>query len=297
MTDDCIPAEKAIKMMGRSMRKHVHNDFDVNALISGKEGIGKTTLGIMLGEECDPAFELDKNIIYRPEKVIKQIRALEKYQAALIDEAIRILYARTFYNKAQIAVNKYLRICRKENKILIWVIPHIMDLDSGVRNRRIEWWIWVLERDNKTGIGKAAMFVNDKNQVWDDSWGLNEAKKIFKAMRGRRFLMDVDERDRAIRKMPSFVTFLEFEKLADDKFAEYKRLAEEANKDISDVEELGDIENQYRNFMRSLVYNLKNKHNFKVDDLLEMGENNISKKTMYNLIKEEEKLLREDADS
>lgn len=293
MTDDCISAKKAIRMMGKSMKRHVRNDFDVNALITGKEGIGKSTVGILVGEEADPNFDYARNIIYRPEKIIEQIRGLNKYEAALIDEAIRILYARTFYNKAQIAVNKYLRICRKENKIMIWVIPHIMDLDSGVRNRRIEWWINVLDRDNETGIGTAALFVNDKNPIWSDSWGLEEAKKIFKSFRGRRYVMERTERMQMIRKMPSFVTFFEFEKLTDDKFARYRQLAEAANKDIADVEELGDRESQYKNFLRGVIYRLKNEQNVSVKTLLEMGDEYLSQRTIYDLLKEEEKKRKE----
>jgi len=293
MTDDYIPAKKAIRMIGRSMKKHVRNDFDVNALITGKEGIGKSTVGILLGEEADDNFDYARNIIYRPEKIIQQIRGLNKYDAALVDEAIRILYARTFYNKAQIAVNKYLRICRKENKIIIWVIPHIMDLDSGVRNRRIEWWINVLDRNKETGIGTAALFVNDRNPIWNDSWGLEDAKKLFRNFRGRRYIMDKNQRDQMIRKMPSFVTFFEFEKLADDKFERYKQLAEEANKDISDVEEIGDMDGQYRNFLRGVLYKLKNEHKFSVQQFMKMGEDYLGQRTVYGLLKEEEKRLKE----
>ncbi len=252
-TVNFLPLKKAIPIIAKTINERVRDDYDAVMAITGGEGVGKSTFGIQLGKAIDTNFTLEKNILFYAENMIDQMRGNPRYSYNMVDEAARALYSRTWYEKRQILINKYLRVCRKENKILALIIPNFWDLDSGIRNKRVLIWIWILERNSRTGIGKAAMFINDFNQFYSDPWGLKEGQRLFSRLRGMDYLMRDDIRYKNIAKIPSFVCFFEFPKLNDKLFAEYRELAEKANEELEKSE---DVEDKYRAAFMELCYSL-----------------------------------------
>lgn len=279
-----------MSLIADSLKRRVRNDWDAVLAITGEEGVGKSTLGIQLGRQIDAEFSLEKNIIFDPENMVDKVRGNTRYSVNIVDEAARALYSRTWYERRQILINKYLKICRKENKILFLIIPDLWELDSSPRNKRVLLWIWVLERDKQTNTGKAAMFINERNQLYPDPWGLKEGQKIFTKVRGMNFLLNKELKYKMISKLPSFVCFFEFPKLEDDIYSKYRELADKANEEL---EARWDVDDKYKAAFTKICCYLNRYNRVSALDIAGMVEGLVSRETVNRLMRVERKIERD----
>ncbi len=122
-------------------------DYDHPILIVGKEGVGKSTLAILLAdlliktrnkiEGTDDKLVIDNILYYDLTKLIKDVFSSGRSgDVRLIDEgAITGAYKREAMSKDNRSLNKTLMTCRSRNQILIILVPNINSVDRDVLDR------------------------------------------------------------------------------------------------------------------------------------------------------------------
>lgn len=263
-----------ISGMAKSIKKRMYNDNDSVILITGATGSGKTTFAIQLAQAIEEEkFDISKSVIYKPENIIEQLRERPRYSCTIIDEAVRSVYSREWYSKANIQINKYFRVMRKDNKTIILITPGIKDVDSGIRNNRAGWWFHVLER------GSVVMFINDFLPFSGGGFYLEENLKLFKKCRGAAYVRNDKQKMELYQKATGFGGFLRFDKLDDKILKEYRGLALKANLDITDVDE-SDREKGYRMALGNIATQLKGLHKITPPTLAEYSKGYLDVRTL-----------------
>lgn len=135
------------KAIPQWIERTIKEDFDRVILVVGKEGVGKSTLAILLGylitEErnkalgIDRPFEIEHNVSYNLLKLKKKVfKDSVSGDVRIIDEsAVTGGYKREAMGKMNRLLNKTLMTCRSRNQILFFLIPSINAVESYIRER------------------------------------------------------------------------------------------------------------------------------------------------------------------
>ena len=135
------------KAIPQWIERTIEEDFDRVILVVGKEGVGKSTLALLLGylitEErnkalgIDRPFEVETNVSYNLQKLKKQVfKDSESGDVRIVDEsAVTGGYKREAMGKQNRLLNKTLMTCRSRNQILFFLIPSINAVESYIRER------------------------------------------------------------------------------------------------------------------------------------------------------------------
>ena len=245
---------KSIKSFAEATNAHVADDWDMILCTSGKEGSGKSSLGIRLASAIDPEnFDLAKDIIYSADvaEVEKRLTS-SRSKVFILDEAVRFLYKLNWASAEQKYLNQLFSVSRKLNKIVILIIPRFFDLNEQFRNWRVKSWIFTPER------GKGVMFRRmvgafSSGDIWDQKKNQpDEANAL------RR---DLDVYS-TYEKLPNYVDEIHWKKLPHKVEKEYKRLAVEAiDKMTAGSTGLGIMEDVWKKRLSLLVIaDLMEKH-------------------------------------
>jgi len=185
------------------LKKRLRQDWDIVLAITGEEGSGKSTLGMLLGKLIDKRFDFEKNVSFLPDE--KEIRdeftALKKYQCYVIDEAIRSLYKMNFMSNLQQMLVQMWATERYQNKATIMIIPRFKDLTENFRNHRVKIWIHVLTR------GHAIVYLRDDDPHSKDPWQFDYMERFKMKAYGRKNVatIDVAKRLSIERKMRNYL--------------------------------------------------------------------------------------------
>lgn len=112
-------------------------------VIVGYEGTGKSNLALNLFEEWrkiigKPVTEEDiKYIASNKKEFVTGLKACEKYDMIIHDEAGKDLYARNSISSFNKDLNIAYQVIRGKNLFTVLVIPHVLDLDPFFRRRRV----------------------------------------------------------------------------------------------------------------------------------------------------------------
>lgn len=155
---------KAMHDDGHEVEYYIHNDIKEKildkaidvvhnknnsfvAIIDGKSGVGKSTLGIQLCKYIDPKFTL-KNIAWTPSKFLDLINNAQKGDAIMFDEGM-IINSRSATSQVNKAIMIALSQIRSRN-IFIWInINSIFDLDKNIALHRADILFHVYTKDDK----------------------------------------------------------------------------------------------------------------------------------------------------
>lgn len=154
--------------LGADIRAKLRDDYDVMGVISGREGIGKTTFGYWLCRVVDPAFDVEKNIVYNLEQMKDKIFNTSRYCSNLMDEGMEIFYKRNWFKADQKRLNQILGMARQNNLFYVSCAPRFTDLDEYLRNWRIRLWVHVVDR----GVG--LVHFRDDGEHQGDPWHLGD---------------------------------------------------------------------------------------------------------------------------
>lgn len=116
-------------------RANVRNEHFVGCIV-GREGSGKSGTALSIAEALDPTFHASR-VCFRPADMLRLIDSDETDQGSVIvlDEAGVGMGARSWYDQAQIKLNKTLQTVRDDNQILLLTLPALSELDSQTQNR------------------------------------------------------------------------------------------------------------------------------------------------------------------
>ena len=246
------------------IRRRLRQDWDIVIAITGEEGSGKSTLGMLLGGLIDKRFDFERNVSYLPEaeEVKSQFTSLKKYQCYVIDEAIRALYKMNFMSNLQQTLVQMWATERFQNKATIMIIPRFRDLTENFRNHRVKIWIHVIAR------GQAVVYIRDDDPHNADPWLFDYMQKFKEKKFGRRNIatIDVDDRLKVERKMRNYLFEFEFPDL--DPVDKNKYQYEKHQSRIRYMEEEkvkaktseGKMATQYRDSRDLLIWNIVNKY-------------------------------------
>lgn len=118
------------------VKHRVRQDHDYCICIEGHEGSGKSTFGINLGIALDERFDIE-NMVYDYWEMRKKIYSLPKYSVICCDESIFSFFKRDAMGGENKDAVKLLNVIRYRNQILIFIIPHITELESYLSNHRV----------------------------------------------------------------------------------------------------------------------------------------------------------------
>lgn len=129
--DDC-------KTFVKILKQRLRGDWDIVIALTGEEGVGKTTLGILLAQAIDKEFTMQKNVAFIPDEkqIMEGFNGLPPLSAYLIDEAVKALNKWSWFNSLQQAIIKMYAVARFQNKCTILCMPRFRDLTENFRNHR-----------------------------------------------------------------------------------------------------------------------------------------------------------------
>lgn len=229
--------DESLIMFIKELKRTLQDDWDeVVAITGGKEGIGKSTLAMIIGFLTDDNFDIRKNISYLPttKEVEEKFNNLNQYEILVIDEAIKVLYKLNWMDKLQIRINQLYATERKQNKATILCIPRLRDLNEQFRNHKVHVNIHIVAR------GYAIAFVRDDyNFATVDPFHLKETDKMLEKLRVNRRIMEIDlgERLAIYRKVPNYFFDFVFPQLPEEIFNAYKQIGTEYRSQKLDKEQ------------------------------------------------------------
>lgn len=143
--------ERLVEYIHRRANAQVNLDF--MAAVTGEEGMGKSHLAGRLGLLIDPGFNVDR-FVYTLKQLTDHLYRLPPGSVIVCDEAILLALARRAMGADNVEVQQLTATIRSKNLVVLWLIPHIDDLDPYLRNRRIKMMLDVEARGRFTCYGQ-----------------------------------------------------------------------------------------------------------------------------------------------
>ncbi len=142
--------------------KRREDDLDTVIGITGAEGSGKSSLGIILCANYDPKFAMRENIIFEESEDAISLKLRDTSgRAYSIDEAVDVAYKGEWQSKIQVTLNKVFTKMRKKNHLICLCMPSIHNFNTYFRQGRLFMNIEIVERGKKWGY--AIVYI--RNQI------------------------------------------------------------------------------------------------------------------------------------
>lgn len=226
-------------------------DKDLAIAVTGVEGDGKSNLSVEFGLTADPFFELERNMLFSPnvKEMRDKIYNLPPLSVVIADEAIKIMYKLNWTSRIQKYLNKLYAVCRNQNKISIFNIPRITDINEYFRNHRVRLWIHIVDPiSNEKAEGHAVVMSRSWNPVTTDPWGLKVFEKKMEEQRKKKKDSEYELEDKInlFAQMPSFIDVLKFNWVPKKLWDEYEQLKSEVEFDEEELLEEETINTEIR---------------------------------------------------
>lgn len=203
-----------VKELAQILRERQLNKFDVNVLVSGKRGDGKSTLihKIMLRFKKD-GFRHRKHQVYDREDVMNLL-AEQTFGFVWDDEAVNSGYKRDFQNQGQKELIKLITNFRDNYNLYFSAIPSFYSLDKDLRDLTfmhihiIERGLAVILIALESSIHTADIWDTKNNMAIEQKENERVAKDptkkfryhLFSTFAGYLYFGDVTEKQREIYK-------------------------------------------------------------------------------------------------
>ena len=156
-------------------------DKDCVIAIDGKEGSGKSTLGLQWCKYIDPTFNLSR-VVFTPEEFRGAIYKAKKYQAIMFDEAFTGFSSRAALSGVNKTLISLMMQIRQKNLFIVIVLPTVFLLDKYVSLFRTRVLVHVYELKGRRGFFKVysskkkrQLILHKDARVY--SYGINTRKR------------------------------------------------------------------------------------------------------------------------
>lgn len=156
--EHCFSVEQIV----RTWKIDIEKDYDIACVITGYEGSGKSTFAVLLAETCKKLYGYHYSFPKNPFEFLQALNN-ESIRLIIVDEAVANLYARNAMSAENKQFVSMLTMCRSKNKIMLFLIPRIRNIDIYLRADRVFQWFEIRERNNETNEGTALFFMRNNN--------------------------------------------------------------------------------------------------------------------------------------
>lgn len=163
-----------LNKFAQGFKDKVRDNWDVVIVITGYNGVGKSSLAWALSNLIDDAFNMKKQTLWSEgsEEAIELIQELDNYKVIWYDEAVHQFSNDEWFSKDSKQFGKEYTVNRSENKVHILCIPDFEKLTKYMRDYRVRYHFHVYDR------GKALFRMKDTtNPVKRSSWNDEYLKK------------------------------------------------------------------------------------------------------------------------
>jgi hypothetical protein len=129
-----------------SVRRQLHANYDVLALITGKPGSGKSNLANFLARKVDPTFSIPERTFFSGKSLIWGSERAPRYSAVVWDEIVEGGLAIEAITSENRDVLKHLITGRSLNLFTVACAPKLKLFQAFTKEDRAEWWIHLPRR-------------------------------------------------------------------------------------------------------------------------------------------------------
>lgn len=253
-----------------------NNKFDVNFVVSGARGNGKSTLLFKLFLRFKQ-FKPWKNVVYSRKDVIKLLEE-NKFGIIMDDEAIRSAYKRNFYEQDQKTLIQMLNMYRDNFNIYGMAVPNFYSLDKDLRDL-VKIHLHVIER------GIAVVHIANEGSLYsEDMWDVKYNKKIEERWSNKK-KKNPNFRS-PYHKLSTFRGYLIYNDLTPKQRALYEEIKQTKRKEIYETEMKSSEQIKEKGFYDRLIDMVLDKKINSVNELINIcifeGKNYSSVRNMLN---------------
>jgi len=133
------------------IQKKLYNDYDNWTIVAGKEGYGKSTLGINFCKWVTPDFDNSK-VVISAQQFNEVFRQAKRGDSILLDEGGALLFSRDAMTSDSKFMIKSAMIARAKNVNLVVCIPNFYIIDSYIRDHRVDFLFQITKRGQYRGF-------------------------------------------------------------------------------------------------------------------------------------------------
>ena len=168
---------EALNWLVKEMQFAVAHTWDQVSLLTGREGCGKSALGLHIGRGLNPDLSLEQ-IAFTQEQFKTLVAEAKPGDTVIMDEAAEAMFAHEWMERGQRDLVKAFLTFRAKRLQTILILPHQMLLNKQLRERRVYWWFDVYAKalDNRgyAQVRKAPLRENPwrTDIFWDGKFTL-----------------------------------------------------------------------------------------------------------------------------
>jgi hypothetical protein len=216
------------------------NEFDMNIIISGARGEGKSSTLWLLFRKLGN-FKPIRDMCYRRKEVMHLLES-RKYGCIMDDEAVRTAYKRSFFESEQIKLIQMLNMYRDNFNVYGVAVPSFFSLDKEFR-KMFKIHIHIFKR------GKGVVHISNNNAIYsDDPWDSDYNAKIEQAWMKQK-KRDINFKE-PYQKLTTFQGYIRIPKLSAKEQNYYKHLKRMKRREV--YEEEGMAKDEKDSFMENL---------------------------------------------
>jgi adenylate kinase family enzyme len=129
------------KVCDKWIENTTKKDLDTVCIVYGREGVGKSTLAIILAHHLmkkqGRTFNVARNTHYNVSDFQHAVFNSQPGDVQVIDESILFSFSREAMSKENRKIVQILATCRSQNQIILFCIPNIHTLDKYIREHRV----------------------------------------------------------------------------------------------------------------------------------------------------------------
>lgn len=133
-----------LKWIG-TLKAQPGRDNDAVIIVTGKEGIGKSTFAQWLAKQLDSGFNHEQ-VVFSGNEFMELAVKLRPGSVLVLDESTEGGYSRDAMTTRNKELTKFLMVSRQRNLICIILFPNIRWLDPYISEHRASHWVLVESR-------------------------------------------------------------------------------------------------------------------------------------------------------